>query len=96
MNPKEGLVGMPMPTRYVLEMFCDRVSASKNYNRETYDDSFPLAYYNKNRDHYVLHPHTRELLEQLLNMLAEKGEEETFRYIREEIDWKSPDIPYNR
>ena len=96
MNPKEGLVGMPMPTRYVLEMFCDRVSASKNYNRETYDDSFPLAYYNKNRDHYVLHPHTRELLEKLLNMLAEKGEEETFRYIREEIDWKSPDIPYNR
>lgn len=88
MKPKDGLQGMPMPVRYVLEMFCDRVAASKNYNRDTYDNSFPLAYYTKNKDHYVLHPDTRKLLEKLLNMLAQKGEEETFAYIRNEIDWK--------
>ena len=87
-NPREGLVGMPMPTRYVLEMFCDRISASKNYNRDTYNDSFPLAYYNKNKDYYVMHPDTRELLEKLLTMLADDGEEATFNYIRENIDWK--------
>ena len=87
-NPREGLVGMPMPTRYVLEMFCDRISASKNYNRDTYNDSFPLAYYNKNKDYYVMHPDTRELLEKLLTMLAYEGEEATFKYIRENIDWK--------
>lgn len=79
---------MPMPTRYVLEMFCDRISASKNYNRDTYNDSFPLAYYNKNKDYYVLHPDTRALLEKLLTMLADKGEETTFKYIRDNIDWK--------
>jgi hypothetical protein len=79
---------MPMPTRYVVEMFCDRVAASKNYNREDYDDSFALAYYEKHKHRYPLHPEARELLECLLHMLAEKGEEETFTYIRREVDWK--------
>ena len=30
----------------------------------------------------VIHPETSDLLESLLIMLSEKGEEETFRYIR--------------
>ena len=87
-NPREGLSGMPMPTRYVLEMFCDRVAASKNYNRDTYTDAFPLKYYNDHSDFYVIHPESRELLEKLLDMLASQGEEKTFEYIRKEIDWK--------
>lgn len=87
-DSSQGLQGMPMPTRYILEMFCDRVAASRNYNRDTYDDSFPLKYYEKNKSHYLLHPKTEELLEKLLHMLAEEGEDKTFRYIRREIDWK--------
>lgn len=35
-----------------------------------------------------MHPDTRELLEKLLTMLADDGEEATFNYIRENIDWK--------
>lgn len=88
LNPDEGLQGMPMPTRYVLEMFCDRVAASRNYNRDNYDDSFPLAYYEKNKSHYILHKDTKELLELLLHMLADEGEDKTFAYIRKNIDWK--------
>ena len=88
LNPDEGLQGMPMPTRYVLEMFCDRIAASKNYNRKNYDDSFPLAYYEKNKPHYILHKDTKELLERLLHMLADEGEDKTFAYIRKNIDWK--------
>ena len=88
LNPDEGLQGMPMPTRYVLEMFCDRIAASKNYNRKNYDDSFPLAYYEKNKSHYILHNDTKELLERLLHMLADEGEDKTFAYIRKNIDWK--------
>lgn len=88
LNPDEGLQGMPMPTRYVLEMFCDRIAASKNYNRKNYDDSFPLAYYEKNKSHYILHKDTKELLERLLHMLADEGEDKTFAYIRKNIDWK--------
>lgn len=88
LDPSEGLQGMPMPTRYVLEMFCDRIAASKNYNRDNYDDSFALAYFEKNRGHYTIHPESMALLEKLLRMLAEEGEEKTFSYIRREINWK--------
>ena len=88
LDPSEGLQGMPMPTRYVLERFCDRVAASKNYNRNDYDDTFALAYYEKNKQHYILHKDTKELLEKLLHMLAEQGEDATFDYIRKNIDWK--------
>ena len=33
----------------------------------------------------MMHPETEALLEKLLVMLAEKGEDETFRYIRQEV-----------
>lgn len=88
LDPSQGLQGMRMPTRYVLEMFCDRVAASRNYNPTIYDDSFPLAYYEKNKSHYTIHPDSAALLEKLLHMLAEHGEDYTFSYIRREIDWK--------
>ena len=79
------LVGMRMPERYVVEMFCDRIAASKNYNGDKYSDSFPLEYYMKGRSRDMLHPESAVLLEQLLHMLAEKGEDYTFDYIRREI-----------
>ena len=33
----------------------------------------------------MMHPETKALLEKLLTMLAQKGEKETFSYIRKEI-----------
>ncbi|MBR1743849.1 MAG: catalase [Lachnospiraceae bacterium] len=87
-KPLDGLQGMKMPDRYIVEMFCDRIAASKNYNRDTYDDSFPLRYYEKNKIYYVMHPHTKELLEKLLHLLADQGEDAAFRYIRSELDLK--------
>ena len=79
------LTGCKMPEKYVIEMFLDRVAASKNYNRDSYEDYFPLDYYLKGRDHYSLHPDTKRLLEKLLHMLAEKGEEKTLKYLKEEL-----------
>ncbi|MCM1179531.1 MAG: DUF5662 family protein [Clostridium sp.] len=80
-----GLTGMEMPVKYVVEMFCDRVAASKNYNRGTYQDSFPLEYYRKGKSKYLLHPRTAELLERLLVMLAEQGEDAVLEYIKKNI-----------
>lgn len=71
-----------MPLRYVIEMFCDRVAASKIYQKEKYSDSSPLEYFLKAKPKRIIHPETSEMLEKLLAMLAEKGEDETFRYIR--------------
>ena len=77
--------GMEMPTKYVVEMFVDRIAASKNYQKENYTDESPYLYYQKSKDHYLIHKKTAELLEFMLKMLAEKGEEETFDYIRKNI-----------
>ena len=79
------LVGMKMPLKYVIEMFCVRVAASKTYNKEKYTDADSLKYYMRGRGHYVIHPDTDELLHKLLEMLAQKGEDETFSYIKKEL-----------
>lgn len=71
-----------MPLRYVKEMFCDRVAASKIYYGKSYTDDMPLTYYEKGKHCRIIHPDTAELLERLLTMLKEKGEKETFRYIK--------------
>lgn len=81
----EGIIGMEMPVRYVAEMFCDRVAASKNYLKEKYNDSEPLKYYEKERAHYIIHPKTEELILKLLNMLAEQGEDVVFDYIKHDL-----------
>ncbi|MBQ8183693.1 MAG: catalase [Clostridia bacterium] len=71
-----------MPMRYVAEMFCDRVAASKIYNKEKYTDQFPLEYFMRAKGRRVIHPETSDLLESLLTELAEKGEDYTFAHIR--------------
>jgi hypothetical protein len=80
-----GITGMKMPVKYVVEMFCDRVAASKNYNRDTYHDALPLEYYRKGKSKCLLHPESAALLEELLVMLAEQGEDAVFTYIKHEI-----------
>ena len=67
------LAGMKMPVKYVAEMFCDRVAASRIYNKDKYKDSDPLDYYIKGLGHYIMHPETDELLHNLLKMLADKA-----------------------
>lgn len=79
------MTGMEIPVKYVVEMFCDRIAASRNYNKEKYTDHDPLAYFQRSENHYMIHPATKKLLKELLTMLSEKGQEETFGYIREHV-----------
>ena len=83
-NPRERR-NMPvkMPLKYVIEMFCDRVAASKIYQGENYTEDHPIEYFERGRASRIIHPETSEFLESLLRMLSEKGEEETFAYIRQ-------------
>ncbi len=86
-NEAEGIVGMKMPVRYVVEMFFDRVAASKNYERKDYRDHHPLLYYDRSAAKLgsMIHKDTAKLLRGLLLMLAEEGEEKTFSYIKSEV-----------
>ena len=85
LDGQRNMTGMKMPVKYVVEMFIDRMSASKNYQKDKYTDESPLLYYEHGKDRYMLHEETRELLERLLHMLADQGEDETFDYIRREV-----------
>lgn len=76
------LTAVKMPRVFLIEMFCDRVAASKIYNKESYNDSLPLQYFLKAKKVRFIHPETSEDIEFLLRMLQKKGERETFRYIR--------------
>ena len=75
--------GCKMPKRYVAEMFCDRVAASKIYRGAKYRDSDPLDYFLSRKPTRSIHPETSDMLEKLLRMLAEQGEERTFACLRE-------------
>ena len=68
-----GMVGMKMPEKYVVEMFLDTKKSALEY----YESG---SGYEK-----LMHPETQKLLETLLVMLAEQGEEATYTYIRENI-----------
>lgn len=73
---------VPMPLRFVKEMFCDRVAASKIYQGKNYTNEHPLAYFLRGNARAKMHPKTADLLESWLRMLAERGEKATFAHIR--------------
>ncbi len=79
------VAGMRMPDKYIVEMFIDRMSASKNYQKENYTDRSALEYYERGKSRQIMHPEVQELLERLLHMLAEQGEDATLEYIRKEV-----------
>ena len=76
------LMGHPMPTRYMVELCLDRIAACRVYHGKNYTDRDPLDYLEHSRDSRMMHPQTQAQVVEILNMLAEKGEKETLRYIR--------------
>lgn len=74
-----------MPLIYVIEMFCDRIAASKIYQGDQYNQHKPLKYFLRGKEFMIIHPDTLALLEQLTMMLSECGEEETFKFIKQEL-----------
>lgn len=76
------IVPMDMPDRYIKEMFCDRVAASKTYNRANYTQESPLLYLTRSTAHEKMTAKTYRKLLYLLRMLAEKGEKATLRFMK--------------
>ena len=76
---------VPMPRKYLVEMVMDRRAACKVYQGEAYSDGSALEYFMKSRERELMHPSTRAELEYILTMLRDRGEKETFRYLKEEI-----------
>ncbi len=82
-NPKtKQNENVEMPTRFLIEMFCDRVAASKIYNGKNYTDAHPYEYFLRVKGKHRMHENTEAMLNKLLEMLRDEGEEKTFAYIR--------------
>lgn len=80
-----AMAGMRMPEKYVAEMVCDRIAASKNYKGKDYTDASAWEYYDHSKDHYIMHPETRAQLETCLQILRDEGEDACFAYIRTKL-----------
>ena len=80
--PKGTVSPVKMPEKYVLEMFCDRIAAGRVYNGDKFTCADPLDYYSRGSAAMLMHPQTAELLRKLLTILARKGEDYTFSFIR--------------
>lgn len=90
-NPKlKRNAPVKMPLKYLKEMFCDRVAASKIYQGENYTQSHPLDYFLRGSAKTTMHPDTARVLEEWLTILKNEGEDAAFRYIRHfsEEDYK--------
>lgn len=74
-----------MPTKYFAEMVMDRIAACKIYKGKNYTDASALEYLQSSAESYLMHPKTRKKLEYILTMLRDKGEKETFRFIRKVV-----------
>ena len=82
----EGITGVEMPAKYVAEMFCDRLAASKTYRGAEYQDGDPYKFFQKGKHRRLLiHPNTEALLETMLTTLRDEGEDAAFAYVRHEI-----------
>lgn len=85
----EGIVGVEMPARYVAEMFCDRLAASRVYRGGQFCNADPWTFFQRSKTHTILNEKTAALLESMVVKLKDEGEDAAFAYIRREILGKS-------
>ena len=76
-----------MPEKFVAEMFCDRVAATKTYLKEDYTSRAPLEYYWAKGDGQFMHETTALMIEKMLAYLAIYEEKEAFSLIRKIKDY---------
>lgn len=74
---------VPMPRKYLVEMVMDRIAACRTYQGKNYTPGSALSYFERSRE--LMHPQTKQELEYILVMLRDKGEKETFRYLRRQV-----------
>lgn len=77
-----------MPRVFFVEMVMDRIAACKVYHGKSYRDGDALEYFEhalEARESMMMHPKTKRELTYILTMLRDKGEKETFRFIREVV-----------
>jgi hypothetical protein len=75
----------PMPRKYLVEMVMDRRAACMVYQGKNYNPASALQYLENSREKGFMNPETLEQLRYILTMLRDKGEDRTFRYLRNHV-----------
>ena len=82
----DGISGIEMPAKYVAEMFCDRLAASKTYRGKDFQCGDPYQFFLRGKGRrLLLHPNTEALLGAMLIKLRDEGEDAAFEFVRREI-----------
>lgn len=69
-----GPVHTPViPFKYMVEMICDRIAASKIYKGKEFDTSKPYEYFMKQKDFYNINPSLSAFLEEVFFRFKEEG-----------------------
>lgn len=71
-DPNEGEVVLEMPRKYAIEMICDWWAFS--WAKDNLHEIF--KWYNEHKDYIKLHPRTRAFVEDLLDRIGERLEDE--------------------
>lgn len=79
----EFVTSIEMPFNYMLESVCDRIAASKVYNKEKYRDNFPYEYLLRSHEYHVMNQNTAHQIEILLLYLKENGEKKALAYYKD-------------
>ena len=74
---------IPMPLKYVGEMVADRYAACKTYHKENYNQKDALEYFLGEKELIPMHPDTKKLLEEILTVMANNGEDAAFAYVKQ-------------
>ena len=72
-----------MPAKYLVEMFCDRIAASKIYKGKAYNDASAYDYFMGGKAKKIMHPESARELEYLLTILKNEGEKAGFKAAKE-------------
>ncbi len=73
-----------MPRKYFVESVMDRIAACKVYRGRTYTDAAAYEYLTTRESERHMHEKDYEDLVFILRMLKDKGEKETFRFLKNE------------
>lgn len=73
---------IPMPKKYLVESFCDRLAACKVYRKKTYEPQMALDYLLNEKYRLPIHEDSFNDLKMLLEYYVLHGEKEVFKYIR--------------
>lgn len=76
------IINYEMPFNYLLESVCDKLAASKVYQKENFVKEYPYEFFNKSYEIHVMHPENARKIKYLLEYYKDNGEEKALKYYK--------------